>query len=55
MVASLCSINPGYTATDLGKSGPQTLTEGAAEIVRVALLDLPLTGKFLETGGEIPR
>ena len=49
------SINPGYTATDLNRnSGPQTLAEGAAEIVRVALLDLPLTGKFLETGGEIP-
>ncbi len=49
------SINPGYTATDLnGNSGPQTLEEGSAEIVRAALLDLPVTGKFLETGGEIP-
>ena len=48
------AINPGYTATDLnGHSGPQTVEEGAAEIVRVALLDAPLTGKFLETGGEI--
>ncbi len=50
------SINPGYTATDLnGHSGPQTVEEGSAEIVRTALLDPPtLTGKFLETGGEIP-
>lgn len=49
------SVNPGYTATDLnGHSGPQTVEEGSAEIVRVALLDPPLTGKFLETGGEIP-
>lgn len=49
------SVNPGYTATDLnGNSGPQTIKEGAAEIVRVALLDPPVTGKFLETGGEIP-
>lgn len=49
------SINPGYTATDLNRnSGPQTTAEGAAEIVRVALLDSPITGKFLETGGEIP-
>ena len=49
------SVNPGYTATDLnGNSGPQTIEEGAAEIVRVALLDPPVTGKFLETGGEIP-
>lgn len=48
------SINPGYTATDLNRnSGPQTPEEGAAEIVRVALLDDPATGKFLETGGEI--
>lgn len=49
------SINPGYTATDLnGHSGPQTLEEGAAEIVRAALLDPPVTGKFLETAGELP-
>ena len=49
------SVNPGYTATDLnGNSGPQTVSEGAAEIVRLALLDSAGTGKFLETGGEIP-
>ena len=49
------SVNPGYTATDLnGNSGPQTVAEGAAEIVRVALLDSPVTGKFLETGSEVP-
>lgn len=48
------SINPGYTATDLnGNSGPQTIEEGSAEIVRAALLDTPVSGKFLETGGEI--
>ena len=49
------SVNPGYTATDLnGHTGPQSVEEGAAEIVRVALLDPPVTGKFLETGGELP-
>jgi NAD(P)-dependent dehydrogenase (short-subunit alcohol dehydrogenase family) len=49
------SINPGYTATDLnGNSGPQTVEEGAAEIVRAALLDPPVTAKFLETDGQIP-
>jgi NAD(P)-dependent dehydrogenase (short-subunit alcohol dehydrogenase family) len=49
------SVNPGYTATDLnGHSGHQTIEEGAAEIVRVALLDTPPTGKFLETGAEHP-
>jgi hypothetical protein len=30
------------------------VAEGAAEIVRVALLDAPPTGKYLETAGEIP-
>ncbi len=49
------SINPGYTATDLnGQSGPQTVEEGAAEIVRVALREQPVSGQFLETSGEIP-
>ena len=49
------SVNPGYTATDLnGNSGTQTVKEGAAEIVRVALLSPHVTGKYLETGGEIP-
>ncbi len=48
------SVNPSYTATDLnGHSGPQTVEEGAAEIVRVALLDTPVTGKFLETDRTI--
>ena len=51
---SVNSVNPGYTATDLNENrGTQTVEEGAAEIVRVALLDPPVTGKFLETGGEI--
>ena len=49
------SVNPGYTATDLnGNSGTQTIEEGSSEIVRVALLDPPVSGKFLETAGEIP-
>ena len=49
------SVNPGYTATDLnGNSGTQTVEEGSAEIVRVALLEPHVTGKYLETGGEIP-
>ena len=48
------SINPGYTATDLnGNSGPQTVEQGAAEIVRMAVHETPVTGKFLETAGEI--
>ena len=50
------SVNPGYTATDLNNNqGPQTIEEGSAEIVRVALLgDDGPNGQFLETGGRIP-
>ena len=33
--------------------GQQTVKEGAAEIVRVALLEHGPSGKFLETGGEL--
>jgi NAD(P)-dependent dehydrogenase (short-subunit alcohol dehydrogenase family) len=48
--------NPGYTATDLnGHRGHQTVTQGAAETVRLALLpaDGP-TGGFFETAGPDP-
>ncbi|MFZ5930654.1 MAG: SDR family oxidoreductase [Pseudomonadota bacterium] len=48
------SADPGYTATDLnGNSGPQTVQEGAAETIRLALLpaDGP-TGGFFETAGR---
>ena len=50
------SVNPGYTATDLNNNqGPQTIEEGSAEIVRVALQgEGGPTGQFLETGGTIP-
>lgn len=50
------SANPGYTATDMnGNQGNQTLEEGAAEPVRLALLpsDGP-TGGFFETTGPHP-
>jgi len=48
------SVNPGFTATDLNAHrGQQTVKEGAAEIVRVALLEHGPSGKFLETGGEL--
>jgi NAD(P)-dependent dehydrogenase (short-subunit alcohol dehydrogenase family) len=48
--------NPGYTATDLnGHRGHQTVAQGAAETVRLALLpaDGP-TGGFFETSGPDP-
>ena len=50
------SVNPGYTATDLNNNqGHQTIEEGSAETIRAALFanDGP-TGKFLETGGQLP-
>src|ERR1700737_3796125 len=48
------SVNPGYTATDLNAHrGQQTVEEGAAEIVRVALQHHGPSGKFLESGGEL--
>lgn len=50
------SADPGYTATDLnGNSGPQTVAEGAAETVRLALLpENGPTGGFFTTAGPNP-
>lgn len=50
------SVNPGSTATDLNNHrGHQTVEEGAAEALRVALLpDDGPTAKFLATGREVP-
>ena len=49
------SVNPGYTATDINEHrGHQTVEQGAAEIVRLALLDHGPTGGFFETGASIP-
>lgn len=54
--AKVNSSDPGYTATDInGNQGPQTVQEGAAETLRLALLppDGP-TGSFFETAGLRP-
>jgi len=49
------AVNPGYTATDLnGHSGHQTIEEGAAETVRIALLPDSPTGGFTSTEGVDP-
>ncbi|MGH9740082.1 MAG: SDR family oxidoreductase [Candidatus Acidiferrales bacterium] len=50
------SAAPGYTATALnGFRGMQTIPEGAAEIVRLALLpDDGPTGTFSESSGVVP-
>ncbi len=50
------SADPGYTATDLnGHRGHQTIPEGAAEAIRLALLpDDGPTGSFSNSGGRVP-
>jgi len=50
------SADPGYTATDLNQNrGTQTIPEGAAEIIRLALLsDDGPTGTFSSAQGIIP-
>lgn len=50
------AADPGYTATDLnGNQGTQSITEGAAETVRLALLpDDGPSGSFSESAGPRP-
>ena len=50
------SVDPGYTATDLNHhQGTQTIPEGAAEIIRLALLpDDGPTGTFSNAQGIVP-
>jgi NAD(P)-dependent dehydrogenase (short-subunit alcohol dehydrogenase family) len=50
------SADPGYTATDLNDHrGTQTVSEGAVEIVRLALLpDDGPTGAFSNKNGSVP-
>jgi NAD(P)-dependent dehydrogenase (short-subunit alcohol dehydrogenase family) len=49
-------VDPGYTATDLnGHRGTQTVEQGAAAIVRAALLDgAGPTGSFSDARGVVP-
>jgi NAD(P)-dependent dehydrogenase (short-subunit alcohol dehydrogenase family) len=51
------SADPGFTATDLNAHrGTQTISEGAAEVVRLALLpDEAPTGTFSNRSGIVPR
>ena len=49
------SVDPGYTATDLNQHrGVQTIPEGAAEIIRLALLTDGPTGTFSNAQGIVP-
>jgi NAD(P)-dependent dehydrogenase (short-subunit alcohol dehydrogenase family) len=50
------SADPGYTATDLnGNRGTQTVPEGAAETIRLALLPIDgPTGTYSDSKGTVP-
>jgi len=50
------SVDPGYTATDLNQHrGTQSIPEGSAEIIRLALLpDDGPTGTFSNAQGMVP-
>ncbi|MFT8410969.1 MAG: SDR family NAD(P)-dependent oxidoreductase [Schleiferilactobacillus perolens] len=54
---SVNAVNPGHTATDFGggTASGQAVTAGAAPIVALARSDAPhMTGKFIETAGQVP-
>ena len=49
------SITPGWVKTDLGTDAAyRTVEQGAAIIVKMAMMEQPPTGKFLEDNGEVP-
>jgi NAD(P)-dependent dehydrogenase (short-subunit alcohol dehydrogenase family) len=49
------SISPGWVKTDLGTdAASRTVEQGAAVIVKLATMENPPTGKFLDDNGEIP-
>ncbi len=52
---SVNSVCPGWVKTEMGTdAAPRTVEQGAAIAVRLATMDEPPTGKFLDDGGEIP-
>jgi NAD(P)-dependent dehydrogenase (short-subunit alcohol dehydrogenase family) len=49
------SITPGWVKTDLGTDAAYlTVEQGAAVIVKLATMEQPPTGKFLDDNGEVP-
>jgi NAD(P)-dependent dehydrogenase (short-subunit alcohol dehydrogenase family) len=49
------AISPGWVKTDLGTDAAyRTVEQGAAVIVKLATMENPPTGKFLDDNGEIP-
>ncbi len=52
---SVNSVCPGWVKTDLGSdAAPRTVEQGAAIAVKLATMDDPPTGKYLDDAGEIP-
>jgi NAD(P)-dependent dehydrogenase (short-subunit alcohol dehydrogenase family) len=51
---SVNSVCPGWVKTDMGSdAAPRTVEQGAVIAVKLAMMDDPPTGKFLDDGGEI--
>jgi NAD(P)-dependent dehydrogenase (short-subunit alcohol dehydrogenase family) len=51
---SVNSVCPGWVKTDMGTdAAPRTVEQGAAIALKLATMDDPPTGKFLDDGGEI--
>jgi NAD(P)-dependent dehydrogenase (short-subunit alcohol dehydrogenase family) len=52
---SVNSVCPGWVKTDMGSdAAPRSVEQGAAIAVKLATMDEPPTGKFLDDAGEIP-
>ena len=52
---SVNSTCPGWVKTDMGSdAAPRTVEQGAAIAVKLATMDDPPTGKYLDDDGEIP-
>ncbi len=52
---SVNSVCPGWVKTDMGSdAAPRTVDQGAAIAVKLATMDAPPTGKYLDDAGEIP-
>ena len=52
---SVNSACPGWVKTDMGSdAAPRTVEQGAAIAVKLATMDNPPTGKYLDDNGEIP-
>ena len=48
-------FSPGWVKTDMGTAAaPRTVEQGAAIAVKLATMDGPPTGKFLDDAGDIP-